>query len=58
MVAELESAEVSPLRSTGVMSSYGVGKFLAEFFTGAILIILVFLQMINERQNHLSYLQV
>ncbi|MHA1419089.1 MAG: MFS transporter [Candidatus Heimdallarchaeaceae archaeon] len=29
------SSSKSNLRSTGVMASYGVGKFLAEFFTGA-----------------------
>ena len=35
IVAEIETSEGSPIRSTGVMSSYGVGKFLAEFFTVA-----------------------
>ena len=29
------SSSQSNLRATGVMASYGVGKFLAEFFTGA-----------------------
>ncbi len=35
MAAEIDSTETSPARTIGVMSSYGVGKFLAEFFTGA-----------------------
>jgi len=35
MAVENDSSDISNLRSTGVMSSYGVGKFLAEFFTGA-----------------------
>ena len=30
-----KSARRENLRSTGVMASYGVGKFQAEFFTGA-----------------------
>ncbi len=33
-----ESSDTSPksnLRSTGIMASYGIGKFQAEFFTGA-----------------------
>jgi len=35
MNVDTNSSEDSSLHSTGVMASYGVGKFLAEFFTGA-----------------------
>ncbi len=35
MAADIETVASSPARTIGVMSSYGVGKFLAEFFTGA-----------------------
>ena len=35
MTTELDTFDVSSKRTTGVMASYGVGKFLAEFFTGA-----------------------